>query len=463
MQVQTMPMIQKLLSLLFHIFLFSSLPLITTTSSSPTPRAQAEALIKWKRSFSSSSSPPPSLLHSCLTYLALASNKLNGELPLSLSNLNNINKLGLSGNLLTGPILPSLISNWTEVDSLQLQNIKFSGNIPGEIGLLTKLNYLFLDNNNFFGSIPSEIGNSKDLTGLALSGNQLSGPIPMTLWNLTNIKTVTLYSNNLTGMIPPEIENTISLEEFDANTNHLIPRNFGKYSPNLSILRLSHNIFTGELPPELCSGSSLEELSVAGNNFSGSLPKCLRNCSKLQTVAVDHNQFMGSITKSFGGIDFSYNNLTGPIPTGGALRKVPANAFVGNDGLCGDTEGLTPCNSNRGKSNKINKDLLDQRLRPPPGQSAAAVASVVTMALACTRTNAESRPTMDFVAKELLSARTQANLSIPFGMITIKYMPNGYLCHRYTLKRLLVAMGCGPDVARNLATSTTENHNNTNQ
>lgn len=70
------------------------------------------------------------------------------------------------------------------------------------------------------------------------------------------------------------------------------------------------------------------------------------------------------------------------------------------------------------------KDLLDQRLRPPPSQSAAAVASVVTMALACTHTNAESRPTMDFVAKELSSARTQANLSVPFGMITINKLAN---------------------------------------
>ncbi|PRQ60997.1 putative protein kinase RLK-Pelle-LRR-XI-1 family [Rosa chinensis] len=53
------------------------------------------------------------------------------------------------------------------------------------------------------------------------------------------------------------------------------------------------------------------------------------------------------------GIDFSYNNLTGPIPTGGIFqKKLPDNAFVGNGGLCGETEGLTPCTSDPKKSNK---------------------------------------------------------------------------------------------------------------
>lgn len=66
------------------------------------------------------------------------------------------------------------------------------------------------------------------------------------------------------------------------------------------------------------------------------------------------------------------------------------------------------------------KDLLDQRLRSPSSQLAVRVVSLVTMALACTSINPESRPTMHSVAKELSSARTQACLSEPFSTVTIK-------------------------------------------
>ena len=63
------------------------------------------------------------------------------------------------------------------------------------------------------------------------------------------------------------------------------------------------------------------------------------------------------------------------------------------------------------------KDLLDQRLPPPTGQLAEAVVFVVTIALACTRSTPELRPTMRFVAQEL-SAQTHAFFE-SFGMITI--------------------------------------------
>ncbi|XP_031268813.1 MDIS1-interacting receptor like kinase 2-like [Pistacia vera] len=51
------------------------------------------------------------------------------------------------------------------------------------------------------------------------------------------------------------------------------------------------------------------------------------------------------------------------------------------------------------------KDVLDQRLPPPTGQLAEEVVFVINVALACTRTTPEERPSMRFVAQEL-SAKT---------------------------------------------------------
>ncbi|KAI4301048.1 hypothetical protein L6164_034367 [Bauhinia variegata] len=64
------------------------------------------------------------------------------------------------------------------------------------------------------------------------------------------------------------------------------------------------------------------------------------------------------------------------------------------------------------------KDEIDQRLRPPSGELAKAVALVVTIALACTRNAPDSRPTMRYVAQEL-SANKLACFSEPFGMLTL--------------------------------------------
>ena len=55
------------------------------------------------------------------------------------------------------------------------------------------------------------------------------------------------------------------------------------------------------------------------------------------------------------------------------------------------------------------KDVLDQRLPPPKGQLSKAVAFMINVALACTSTTPDTRPSMRFVAQEL-SAKTQAYL-----------------------------------------------------
>jgi hypothetical protein len=180
----------------------------------------------------------------------------------------------------------------------------FSGNIPPEIGKLTMLQYLFLYNNyTFSGSIPPEIGNLKELLSLDLSGNQFSGPLPPTLWNLTNLQTLNLFLNNINGKIPQTISNITSLTSINLFGNNLsgsIPSDFGKYMPSLAYASFSDNSFSGELPPELCSGMRLHEFTVNRNNFTGLLPTCLRNCSEITRVRFEENRFTGNITDAFG-------------------------------------------------------------------------------------------------------------------------------------------------------------------
>jgi serine/threonine protein kinase len=64
------------------------------------------------------------------------------------------------------------------------------------------------------------------------------------------------------------------------------------------------------------------------------------------------------------------------------------------------------------------QDILDQRLDPPTGELAEEIVFVVRIALACTRANPESRPSMRSVSQEI-SAHTRAYLSEPLQLITV--------------------------------------------
>ena len=110
--------------------------------------------------------------------LDLYDNNLAGDLPVALSELEDLQYLILTRNQLTGAI-------------------------PEELGSLTRLRRLLLSSNRLTGQIPSDLGNLSNLTELYLDSNDLTGPIPESLGSLTNLHTLFLYGRNVfSGCIP---------------------------------------------------------------------------------------------------------------------------------------------------------------------------------------------------------------------------------------------------------------------
>ncbi|KAI4345254.1 hypothetical protein L6164_012393 [Bauhinia variegata] len=114
--------------------------------------------------------------------------------------------------------LTSKIGALKSLATLSLQGNGITGGIPKELGNLTGLVRLDLENNRLIGEIPSSLGNLKKLQFLTLSQNNLSGTIPQSLASLPSLINVLLDSNDLSGKIPEQL---FEVPKYNFTGNHL--------------------------------------------------------------------------------------------------------------------------------------------------------------------------------------------------------------------------------------------------
>ncbi|KAM6547074.1 hypothetical protein CsatB_027810 [Cannabis sativa] len=100
-----------------------------------------------------------------------------GTLSKYKSTLGLVKVIDLSSNKLVGEI-PREIIELNGLISLNLSRNNLSGQIPANIGQLMSLDALDLSRNHFFGKIPSSLSKVDRLNTLDLSYNNLSGKIP---------------------------------------------------------------------------------------------------------------------------------------------------------------------------------------------------------------------------------------------------------------------------------------------
>lgn len=157
-----------------------------------------------------------------LVNLSLAQNDLTGDIS-SILKLPQLVRLFLNGNALFGSVRFEAYSRLMVVD---LSDNKFSGSILPPFP--DSLSHVDFSGNAFAGPIPQELGQATGLKTLDLSRNRLAGPIPaMPL--LVSLSILRLSDNMLTGQIPSELLNdqTPQLQEVDLSRNQLT----GKLTP----------------------------------------------------------------------------------------------------------------------------------------------------------------------------------------------------------------------------------------
>ncbi|XP_056172677.1 receptor-like protein 7 [Syzygium oleosum] len=320
-----------------------------------------------------------------LLYLNVSSNLLDDiEIPSRILT-SSLSVLDLHKNRLRGQVLP-LPPFATHLD---FSSNNFTSFIPSAIGTNLSVAIFFsLSHNSFQGFIPKSICEAEYLEVLDLSHNNLTGNIPdclvmesLKVLNLRNnaldgsifnfpvtcgLKTLDLSSNLLQGKFPESLANCTTLEVLDVGNNQIddvFPCQLKNIS-SLRVLVLRSNKFHGGVgcPEPNGTWKMLQIVDVSSNNFSGTLPAQYLRTWEAMKADPDFNyiqypflrasglyyQDTGSVTIKglqvelvkiltlFTSIDFSCNNLEGPIPdTLGDLKalhvlNLSRNAFSGS-------------------------------------------------------------------------------------------------------------------------------------
>ncbi|KAK7357358.1 hypothetical protein VNO80_16643 [Phaseolus coccineus] len=206
--------------------------------------------------------------------LYLGQNQLSGTIPQSLGKLSNLVKLNLTGNKLSGPI-PVSFENMKGFTHLDLSSNELSGELPSSLSGVQSLVGIYVQNNRLSGQVGELFSNSMTwrIETVNLSDNCFTGNLPRSLGNLSCLTNLDLHGNMLTGDIPLDLGYLMQLEYFDVSGNKLSGRIPDKLCGlvNLIYLDVSRNRLEGPIPSNgICL--NLPIVRVAGNrNLCGQM------------------------------------------------------------------------------------------------------------------------------------------------------------------------------------------------
>ena len=138
-----------------------------------------------------------------------------------------------------------------------------------------------------------------------------------------HVTIVALSLNNLTGQIPPEIFNLPKLMSLMLDYNSItgtIPEEVAN-AKTLTMLHLQRNELTGTIPESLYGMNDLTDLQVWSNHLTGELSEKFWDMPSLETLILDDNKFTGQLTPAvrkaerLHWLGLGSNNFTGTIPT----------------------------------------------------------------------------------------------------------------------------------------------------
>ncbi|GLJ08089.1 hypothetical protein SUGI_0081160 [Cryptomeria japonica] len=209
--------------------------------------------------------------------------------------------------------------------------------------MLTVLQTLCLGTNNLSSgksaktSVLDIFTNCSILREIGLTDNHFSDTLSRGIGNLSpSLSVLRLTFNNITGNIPDEISNLTALNILVLGNNNIIgkiPKALSRLK-NLQGLDLSFNKLQGNIPPEFSKLVNLEYLWLDNSHISGEMPSSIGSLQQLRKLNLAYNELTGRIQDAIGQcfrlemIELSHNSLIGNIPM--AISSFHSLAFYLN-------------------------------------------------------------------------------------------------------------------------------------
>ncbi|MHC0439213.1 PKD domain-containing protein [Flavobacterium sp. 3-210] len=215
-------------------------------------------------------------------------------------------------------------------------------NLTGILPDLSPLTYLYelnLASNNLTPqNIPHWLTNLPNLERLTLGNSNFNGDFPNFLSSMTKLTHLELYQNDFNESVMPswftQLPNLFSLEVFDCKFKGPIPdlSSLNK----LRYLSIGFADFSNEtIPLWLNNMPQLFDLDISVSNLKGELPD-LSNLTNLYYFDFSYNQLTGPIPNYFNNfpnlnyISLHNNKLTGPLPEVSNLKNLRQLSFSDN-------------------------------------------------------------------------------------------------------------------------------------
>ncbi|MBA0549625.1 hypothetical protein Golob_020645 [Gossypium lobatum] len=276
-----------------------------------------------------------------------------------------LDPIGYSGQL------TPLISQLSQLTTLDLSDNYFFGRIPSSISSLRNLQTLTLTSNSFSGSIPDSVTALKSLETLDLSHNALSGKLPKSLNSLTSLKRLDLSYNKLTGFLPKLPFNLLELALKANSLSGYVSKSTFDGLTRLEVVELSDNSFSGTLGAWFFLLPSLQQVDLANNSFTHvEISKPAGGNSDLVAVNLGFNKIEGNLPANFAdypmlsSLSLRYNRLRGAIPLGYSKKKSLRRLFLDGNFLIG-----TPPAEFFAGDTEVTGSLGDNCLRGCPANS----------------------------------------------------------------------------------------------
>ncbi|KAG5609117.1 hypothetical protein H5410_020398 [Solanum commersonii] len=299
--------------------------------------------------------------------------------------------------------------NWTKSPNHFLAN-NSDQKYFGEMWYVPELRVLNLTNNSLTGMIPPSVGNATKMMNFSSSGNRVSGNIPKDIGNLSQLADLYLTDNQLTGSIPAALFNISSLLSIHLRYNRLsgpLLLDEGNIVPNLKFLSISNNQISGCIPSNICQLTELKWLSLSFNNITGDIPKNIDCLSKILALSkpMAYTETLGTlgyIAPEYGsegivsasGDAYSYGIMLMEVLT----KRRPTDEDICNENL--DLRKWITQSVSGSMMDIVDANLFSEE-EQITSKSEMCIASMIELALDCTKKMPESRVTMKEVVKRL--------------------------------------------------------------